>query len=127
MSYKDPKDIARLMNEDCGEPGCGKFDYPKAGQNAPESVRQAIDEFHQLPDEQKTDLPLLYHILGSGTPDYKMSKEDSEYTDTSEVEGQTCENCKSAYQRVYNQHFICSQITGGIEPAGWCRLWKPGK
>ena len=56
----------------------GGFSYDEAGKNASEHVRQAIAEFHKLPDDVKKSTPLLYFILGSGTPEYKMSREDSD-------------------------------------------------
>lgn len=101
--------------------------YPEAGKDAPEPVQKVVEEFRSLSDEERAKRPLLYHILGAGTPDYKMSQEDSDYTDKSEVEGQTCENCQFAYLSVARDKYICSQIAGYIEPAGWCRLWVPGK
>jgi len=100
------------------------YQYEEAGRNAPPGVQEEIASFQKLSEGEKAKTPLLYHLLGDSTPAYKMSKEDSEYTDQSEVEGQTCENCKFAYQKVVSGKFICSQISGEITPPGWCRLWK---
>ena len=98
---------------------------PEAGKNAPPEVQEAVERWRALPEEERRNKPLLYWLLGSGTPDYKMSPEESDYTDRSEVEGQTCDNCEFAYLKIANKKFICSQISGHIQPKGWCRLWKP--
>ena len=99
------------------------YEYPDAGKDAPEGVQQAIADFHELDEPKKVELPLLYHVLGDGTPAYKMSKEDAQYVDKSEAEGHECENCWFAYQKVVTGKFICSQMAGHIQPGGWCRLW----
>lgn len=97
-------------------------DYPSAGDDAPPEIKSKIDEMLEkgLPD----DLPLLYAILGSGTPPYKMSKDDSEYQDEPSGE-QQCSNCEFAYKKVVRDRYICSQIRGPIKSEGWCRLWVP--
>lgn len=118
-------DFKRHLERALREEKEGKFKYPEAGENAPEPVREAIKMFHkQVPAEQKQDQPLLYYILGDGTPPYKMSQEDSDYVDESDVEGQTCANCEYAYKKVAYDKHICSQIRGDIAPDGWCRLWE---
>jgi hypothetical protein len=68
-------------------------------------------------------MPLLYFLLGSGTPPFKMSKEDSAYQGR-QVGKQRCDNCSSAYQNVVSGDFICSQVEGAIVPKAWCRLWN---
>ncbi len=102
--------------------------YPGAGTRSQPEVQQAIQRYRQLPAEQRAQVPLLYWLLGDGTPPYKMSKEDSEYTEESEVEEQTCANCQYIYQANGHgdQGFICSQIRGEIAPAGWCNRWRKG-
>ena len=99
-------------------------DYPEAGGNAQPEVKQAVGRFRQLPMAEREDKPLLYWLLGSGTPDYKMSKEDSEYQ-LSRGE-QKCSNCEFAYKKVVRDRYICSQISGPIKPGDWCRLWRAG-
>jgi len=99
--------------------------YPDAGKNAPEEVKKVINEFRELPDDQRDEV-LLYHILGSGTPPYKMSKEDSQYVDDSGSDN-TCGNCEFIYLKLANKKHICSQIRGRIQPSGWCKLYVPGK
>jgi len=68
--------------------------------------------------------PLLYVLLGGGTPAYKMSKRDSDYGNP-KVAGQSCSNCTFAFQHVTTSDYICSQIAGTIRPILWCRLWRP--
>lgn len=104
-----------------------KQPYQDTGENAQKEVQQAIQRWRDLPESVRRETPLLYWLLGSGTPPYKMDKGEAEYTDESEVEGQTCKNCQFAYLHLSNKRFICSQISGEIKPPGWCRLWKPFK
>jgi hypothetical protein len=99
--------------------------YPKAGVNANPLVRQAIEQFRNLPNEAKEDKPLLYWLLGSGTPPYKMSKKDSLYVGKS-YRGQNCGNCRFTFMRWVNKELICSQIQGNIELEHWCKLWASG-
>ena len=117
--------IRRMLNE--AEEPEGIEGYPEAGLN-PETqieVQEALRRWATMPPEERGDIPLLYWLLGSGTPPYKMSREESEYTDQSTVEGQTCANCEFAYKKVVRDQFICSQIRDDIQPKGWCKLWKP--
>ena len=96
--------------------------YPKAGLNANPYIKKAIKEFHKLPNEAKENKPLLYWLLGSGTPPYKMSKKDSEYQGKP-FRGQNCGNCRFTFMRWTNKELICSQIAGNIELDHWCKLW----
>ncbi len=102
-------------------------EYPDAGHNAPPEVQEAIARFHSLPPESKERLPLLYFLLGAGTPPYKMSKEDAQYAEQTPVPGQTCDNCEFAYKKVVRDQFICSKMRGDIAPKAWCKLWYEGK
>jgi hypothetical protein len=99
-----------------------KYVYPKAGLNANPLVKKAISQFRRLPVEQKKDKPLLYWLLGSGTPPYKMTKKDSAYQGK-EFRGQNCGNCRFTFMRHVNKELICSQIQGNIELDHWCKLW----
>lgn len=99
-------------------------DYPKAGSKALPEVQRLIDKLRAKGLDD--DTPLLYALLGSGTPPYKMSKDDSDYMDESDGE-QNCANCEYAYKKVVRDRYICSQIRGGIKPEAWCRLWRPPK
>jgi hypothetical protein len=98
------------------------FLYPKAGVNANSYVKKAIRDFHRLPNSVKEQKPLLYWLLGSGTPPYKMTKKDSAYQGK-EYRGQNCGNCRFTFMRWVNKELICSQIQGNIELDHWCRLW----
>ena len=99
--------------------------YPKAGVNANPLVKQAIEQFRNLPNQAKEEKPLLYWLLGSGTPPYKMSKKDSLYQGKS-YRGQNCANCRFTFMRWVNKELICSQIQGNIELEHWCKLWASG-
>lgn len=98
------------------------YKYSKAYKNARDKVKEAIEEFRNLSKEEKQDIPLLYWLLGTGTPAYKMSKVDAAYQ--SKPRGhQKCGNCEFAYKKLANDKFICSWMRGKIELDGWCRLW----
>jgi hypothetical protein len=103
------------------------FQYPEAGLRAQPEVKAAIRRWrHSVGQGIKQDMPLLYWLLGSGTPPYKMSKRDSHYGPPPHyVSRQRCDNCTFAYVGVTTERFICSQIEGTIEPKLWCRLWRP--
>ena len=98
--------------------------YIQAYKSAPAETKRAIVKFMQLPEKERQNKPLLYFILGAGTPPYKMDKASSKYVSVSKHPTQDCENCIFAFQNVVKQNFICSQIRGDIEPDGWCKLWK---
>ena len=101
------------------------FYYPDAGLKAPAGVKREIKKFRQMPETRyKVKRPLLFHLLGSGTQPYKMTKRDSDYTDESIVTGETCGNCKSSYLQVATGRILCSQIRGRIKLEGWCRLFQ---
>jgi hypothetical protein len=108
----------RVLNEE--------HDYEAAGSRAQSEVQQAIERFRKLPLAERREQPLLYWLLGEGTPAFKMTKEDSDYHATSK-DKQKCGNCEFAFKKVVGGRFICSQIEGLIEPKAWCRLWKEGK
>ena len=98
--------------------------YPDAGKKAQPEIKEAIQRFKNMAPEERGNNVLLYWLLGAGTPDYKMSREESKYVDKSEKKDQTCGNCYFAYQKVVNKRYICSQIAGDIEPEAWCKLWR---
>jgi hypothetical protein len=81
--------------------------------------------YRRLPSAvlDKSQRPLLYSLLGSGTPPLKMSKADSAYQDKP-VSSQSCANCSSAYRNVVKGDVICSQVDGPIQAGAWCRLWN---
>ena len=98
--------------------------YPGAGVAAPPGVQVEIAKFRALPVETRKKIPLLYYLLGDGTPPSKMDKEDVSYTDKSTVKGQTCGNCQRAYQHVLSKEYICDWMGGEIVPPGWCSVWR---
>jgi hypothetical protein len=72
---------------------------------------------------EKSQVPLLYLLLGSGTQPLKMSKQDSAYQ-SRPVGNQRCDNCSSAYKQLVTGDLICSQVEGVVSPNGWSRLWN---
>lgn len=98
--------------------------YPNAGKNAPKEVRKAINRFKKLPQDKKNNTVLLYWLLGSGTPEYKMPKDKADYK--TEPQGdQVCGNCQFAYVETDGDKHICSKVRGPIELGAWCKLWAP--
>ena len=97
--------------------------YQDAYNKAPAETKKVIDAFQKEPASLRAEKPLLYYVLGSGTPPYKMSKKDSEYVDKS-VKKQNCANCIFTYIKYVDKKPICSQIRGTIKLGGWCKLWK---
>ena len=102
--------------------GGGEDPYPNAGENAHPAVQEIIQEYKALPLGQR-ERPLLYHLLGGGTPAYKTSKSEAEYLEEPRAD-QKCGNCQFAYQKVVTGKFICSKIRGKITPEAWCKFWK---
>ena len=100
--------------------------YEDAGVFANGHVKKAIQEFRNLSPEERAKKPLLYYLLGSGTPPYKMTKKDSNYVGKT-VNRMNCGNCRFTFQRHVNKEYICSQISGNVELDHWCRLWVSGK
>jgi len=118
---------ANLMDADLEEKTAQgeEHTYPTAGEDAQPEVKEAIERFRKLSPEERSKQPLLYWLLGEGTPDLKISQKDAEYVDKSEKEGQTCGNCEYIYKAgMKGERYICSQITGDIKPAGWCKYWE---
>ncbi len=100
-----------------------QYAYDAAGSRAQPGVQQEIERFRKLPLAERKAHPLLYWLLGEGTPAYKMSKEDSAYQPTP-MGKQKCGNCEFAYKKVVRKQFICSQIEGDIAPQAWCNQWE---
>ncbi len=99
------------------------------GKAQPEVV-EAVERFRDLPPEARARLPLLYWLLGGGTPAYKMGKEESEYgppPPEHRQHGHICGNCRYGYARLINGQMLCSQIEGQIAWEAWCRLWRGGE
>jgi hypothetical protein len=100
------------------------YEYPEAGKNAQPEVKEAVERFRQLSDEEKSANPLLYWLLGAGTPPYKVSKKDCDYKEQTEIPNQTCANCEFFYLKPSKQIYICSQIEGKVGKQAWCNRWK---
>jgi len=105
------------------------FEYPEAGIDASPGVKQDIQAFRRLPVIQRQGVPLLYYLLGSGTPPYKMDAVESAYQDEPKrvllIAEQNCANCSASYIHAKSGNWICDQISPFIAPQGWCRLWRP--
>ncbi|GAG09711.1 unnamed protein product [marine sediment metagenome] len=101
-------------------------DYPQAGRPpAQPEIQRAVRRFRSLPIEQRERRPLLYWLLGSGTPPYKTAPEDADYVDPSETPDQACSNCAHAWQNLGTGITICALIRDPIAPGAWCRFWEP--
>ena len=96
--------------------------YQDAYDKAPKETKRVIESFQNEPKELRDKKPLLYYILGSGTPPYKMGKKESGYVDVSSGR-QKCANCIFTFQNTVKKTYICSQIRGTIKLGGWCKLW----
>ena len=114
-----------LLGNDGDKNADYNFNYPSAGIQANQYVQKAISQFRRLSLEERQQKPLLYWLLGSGTPPYKMTKKGSAYQGK-EYRGQNCGNCRFNFQRYVNKELICSQIQGNIKLDHWCRLWVSG-
>jgi hypothetical protein len=98
-------------------------DYSEALEKSPRWIKMAFAMFLTMPDRVVSHKPFLYFVLGTGTMDFKMTKEMAQYGESRE--GQRCDNCRFAYQKVINnKRIICSQMRGGIRPEKWCKLWR---
>jgi len=103
-----------------------KFEYKAVDERAepqPE-VKEAVKRFREMDPEERDTNILLYWLLGSGTPPYKMSQEDAKYSDDAGTAETACANCEFFYQKVPTGEYICSQIRGKVRPEGWCNQWK---
>lgn len=101
-----------------------EYTYPRTpAEDAQPEVKEAVERFREEVDtELKENEPLLYWLLGSGTPPYKMEKADADY-DIEPYEGQKCGNCEFYYEGV-DGGGVCSQVRGDIKRQHWCRLWE---
>lgn len=100
------------------------FIYPDAGgEDAQPEVQDAVERFRDLPLKERAKLPLLYWLLGSGTPELKFAKADVAYG-LPQARNQTCENCVFAYAHLATGDLICSQVSGTIDPQKWCNRWS---
>ena len=114
----DPNDtFSKSLEKDMVE---GYPDLPF--DETPEEVVNWLHRTNPDYDPAEEDDALLYQLLGSGTPPWKMSKEDSDYK--SEPEGDAyCGNCEYTWYSNETGNLICSKVRGEIDWEGWCRLW----
>lgn len=118
-----PEEVRDAFWERLGKAG---YEYPGAGgPEAQPEVREAVERWRREemddPDDTRHTTPLLYWLLGDGTPPYKMSQEDADYRPEPSGD-ERCANCEYFYEEVATGEHICSQIRGAVEPGGWCRL-----
>lgn len=120
LRYIVREKVKRLIKEE-------KFEYKSVEQEAdpqPE-VQEAIERFREMDPEDRNTNVLLYWLIGkSGTPPYKMSREDAQYSDDGGTQETACANCEFLYQKTTSGKYICSQIRGEVRPEGWCNRWK---
>jgi len=117
-----------------------RFTFALAGTFAPLLIRRMIERYRMAPEAKRGEKPLLYVLLGDGTPAYKFDKMDVAYTDnaasgvptspggpetTPYRRGQTCNNCQSLYLHVTTETLLCDQVRGVIAGPGWCDRWRP--
>jgi hypothetical protein len=101
-----------------------EYRYPgvPAEQTQPE-VAEALERWREeVDDDVKENTPLLYWLLGTGTPPYKMEKGDADY-DTKPHGEMRCGNCEYYYEGMDGSG-VCSQVRGNIQRSHWCRLWE---
>lgn len=114
VSFLQDKDLLEQDESDLNQ-------YPDLPlEDIHEGVREAIEDWQDAGE----DGPLLYWLLQTGTPAYKMSKEESNYTNEAQDPRYSCATCEFLYTETASGKHICSQIRGEVEPEGWCKLWK---
>ena len=93
--------------------------------NLSDGVLLELDKFRHLPLEQRKKQPLLYHLLQSGTPPFKITQKDAKYQNKPK-DSMACMNCEFLYLKTANKKYICSQISGEVSPEGFCNYWTKG-
>lgn len=128
------------------------FSYPRAGQGGVPGVAREVEDlledaalhgvplwrlgpslalgffrfFRRLPKNcglDRSQVPGLYLLLGSGTNSLKMDRTDAAYQGRP-VGNQSCRTCSSSYRQIVTGNLVCSQIQGAIIESGYCRLWN---
>jgi hypothetical protein len=125
MSQNNSNDSPSIINLQEEEVAKENFEYPNAGKsNAAREVQEAVQRFREeVSESTKRETPLIYWLLGTGTPEYKMSKEDAGYKQ--EPEGtMVCSNCQYWYVGSDGEG-VCSKVRGQVWESHWCRLWAP--
>jgi hypothetical protein len=99
-----------------------------------------IDAWRQRSLEERKSRPLLYAILGDGTPLFKFDPEDIAYTEATEglregfgkdgpdttgyKLGQACGNCRSLFIHKTSGVRICDQMKVTVREKAWCNRWE---
>lgn len=127
MSDNPEEDFLEYFIDDL-EKNAENYEYPDAAPpEAPEEVKEAIRRWREeVPEDQKERQPLLYWLLGTGTPAYKMSQEDANVKHEPQ-NGQKCGNCEYAYYPNDKDYIICSQVRDKFKENDWCKLWEANK
>ena len=123
----------KLFEEYLLEAEDDEYTYPGLEEKLTPEMAAILEKFRKEPLETRKNVPFLWYAIGTSTAFLKMSKEDSEYVEESQTEGQTCANCQHIYQHgVSGENYVCDQVgvdEGGqddsIAKEGWCRLWAP--
>lgn len=134
-----PEPTLRKDNDEA-EPDLGPYKdaYDAASPETQDAIRAALER-------KDPDTPLLYELLGSGTPPFKMPQDAADYQDPpvetelgrpspgdwerggggpeENPDWQGCKNCEYYYEGAGGSQ-ICSKIRGEVHPDGWCRLWQ---
>tara|TARA_Y100000310_G_C20543474_1_gene744458 strand:- start:661 stop:1020 length:360 start_codon:yes stop_codon:yes gene_type:complete len=104
------------------------FEYRRSiTDRTPPEVQAAIKRFRSLPLRERVKRPLLYWLLGDGTPPFKLTKPEAAYLRVSPFAhlGHICGTCLHAYTHTTTGTMICDQMRGVIHNEAWCRLWRP--
>lgn len=122
LRYVIREKVKRLIKEE-------KFEYESVEESDADpqpEVKKAIERFREMDPEERRTNNLLYWLIGkrAGTPPYKMSQEDAQYSDDGGTQETACANCEFLYQKTTSGKYICSQIRGEVRPEGWCNRWK---
>jgi len=119
-----PEDQTKSSDDPMQSRQAEDYEYPSVPpEDAPPEVKDAIERFrNEVPEEIKQDTPLLYWLLGEGTPDYKFQKEDADYQNKPK-DGMRCGNCEYYYEGMDGSG-VCSWVRGNIQRSHWCRFWK---
>lgn len=96
----------------------------RAGDDLQPEVLEAIEKFRAMPVDERASRPLLFWLLGTGTPPYKEDKDEAMYTDVASNPEHICANCIHAYLQILTNKLICDHLEGEIAYEGWCRWWE---
>ena len=102
-----------------------RFLFPGAGRSAQPEIQAAIDRYRRMPLAFRAQNMLWAWLLGpDGTPPYKFTQAEVNYTDVSWRPDLNCGNCQRIYLHPPTSIYICSGIRGEIVPQGMCTIWE---